>query len=77
MIRIRIFFKKINNSMNLEELYVQIVEQFNTFQSKHEKFIEKGNKSAEADARKALGELKKLITPYRQESVEESKNLKK
>lgn len=63
--------------MNLEEIYGQITELFNTFQTKHEKFIEKGNKSAEADARKAIGDLKKLITAYRKESVEVSKNLKK
>jgi hypothetical protein len=63
--------------MELENFYQQILEQFNIFQSKHDKFIEKGNKSAEADARKALGELKKLITPYRQESVEACKNLTK
>lgn len=61
----------------LENLYSQIVEQFDIFQKRHEKFVEKGNKTAEADARKALGEIKKLITPYRKASVEETKNVKK
>jgi len=59
----------------MEEIFVQIQEQWNTFVTRHEKYVEtsktgKGNKTAEADARKALGEIKKLITPYRQASVE-------
>ena len=54
----------------MEEIFVQIQEQWNTFVTRHEKFVEKGNKTAEGDARKALGEIKKLITPYRQASVE-------
>jgi hypothetical protein len=61
----------------LENLYSQIVDQFEIFQKRHEKFIEKGNKTAEADARKALGEIKKLVTPYRKASVEETSKLKK
>ena len=39
----------------------------------HEIYVEKGNKSAGARARKALGEIKKLVTPYKKTSVEESK----
>jgi len=54
----------------LEKLYSQIEEQWKIVQERHTKFLEKGNKSAEADCRKALGEIKKLITPYRQASVE-------
>lgn len=54
----------------MEEIYAQIQEQWTIFTTRHEKFVEKGNKSAEADARKALGEIKKLVTPYRQASVE-------
>jgi hypothetical protein len=57
----------------LEELYSQIMEQFAIVQERHTKFVEKGNKTAEADARKALGEIKKLITPYRAASVEATK----
>ena len=40
----------------------------------HNKFVEKNNKSAGQRARKAIGEIKKLVTPYRQSSVEESKS---
>lgn len=57
----------------MEELYAQIVSQFAIVQERHAKFVEKGNKAAEADVRKALGEIKKLITPYRQASVEATK----
>jgi len=54
----------------MEELYAQIKEQFKIVEERHQKFLEKGNKSAEADVRIALGEIKKLITPYRKASVE-------
>lgn len=64
---------KNNNLFMLEELYAQIKEQFEIVEERHAKFVEKGNKSAEADVRKALGEIKKLITPYRQASVEATK----
>ena len=61
----------------LEELYAQIVEQMEIVKERHTKFVEKGNKTAESDVRKALGELKKLITPYRKASVETTKAIKK
>ena len=57
----------------MEELYAQLLEQFAIVQEKHAKFVKKGNKSSEAEVRKALGEIKKLITPYRAASVEASK----
>jgi hypothetical protein len=43
------------------------------FQDNHTKFNEKGNKAAATRARKSIGELKKLVTDYRKESVVESK----
>jgi hypothetical protein len=61
----------------LETIYEQILEQFEIVKTRHEKFIENKNKSAEADARVALGEIKKLITPYRKQSVVVTKSLKK
>jgi uncharacterized protein YjbJ (UPF0337 family) len=36
--------------------------------------VEKGNKSAEGRARKAIGEVKKLVTEYRKESVNACKS---
>ena len=38
-----------------------------------DKFYVKGNKAAATRARKAVGELKKLVTDYRKASVTESK----
>jgi hypothetical protein len=43
------------------------------FEDNHAKFAEKGNKSAATRARKSIGDLKKLVTEYRKESVNESK----
>ena len=59
---------------NSNELYEQIEELFEDFQTNHRTFTEKGNKSAGGRARKAVGEVKKLVTAYRQASVSESKS---
>jgi len=53
----------------LETLYAQFEEQVEIVKTRHAKFLDKGNKTAEADVRKALGEIKKIVTPYRKESV--------
>jgi len=50
------------------KLYDQIKEQFDTFHSVHEKNMN-GNKAAGSRARKAIGEVKKLVTDYRKASV--------
>lgn len=55
------------------ELFTEMTELWNEFNENHEKFVEKGNKSAATRARKMIGELKKLITVYRKESVNESR----
>ena len=55
--------------MKLEEMYAELKSQWEIVEARHDKFVTKGNKSAEADARKALGEMKKAITPYRKASV--------
>ena len=47
---------------------------FEDFQENHRKFEEKGVKAAGGRARKSLGEIKKLVTSYRQASVSESKS---
>ena len=57
----------------LNDLYGQIAEQWLVIEERHTKFLEKGNKAAEADVRKALGEIKKLVTPYRKASVDATK----
>ena len=59
---------------NSNELYEQIEELFEDFQSNHKVFSEKGTKAAGGRARKAIGEIKKLVTDYRKASVTESKS---
>ena len=59
---------------NSNELYEQIEAAFEDFQENHKKFLSKGNKAAGGRARKAVGEVKKLVTAYRQASVTESKS---
>jgi len=55
------------------ETYTQIAGLFESFTENHEKFVNNGNKAAGQRARKAIGEIKKLATQYRKESVEASK----
>jgi len=56
-----------------KELYNQLSELWDEFESNHKVNAEKGNKAAGGRARKAIGEIKKLVTEYRKASVEESK----
>ncbi|MBT3299373.1 MAG: histone H1 [Candidatus Marinimicrobia bacterium] len=46
----------------------EIKSHFTEFESNHEKSIS-GNKAAGSRARKAVGEIKKLVTAYRKASV--------
>jgi len=55
------------------ELYETLNNLWEDFQENHRTFTEKGNKAAGGRARKAVGEVKKLVTSYRQASVTESK----
>jgi hypothetical protein len=56
-----------------DELYGQLNELWEQFQENHRAHSEKGNKAAGGRARKAIGEVKKLVTEYRKASVSESK----
>jgi hypothetical protein len=58
--------------MTKQELYEQITNLFNEFTVGHNSKYKKGA----GDARKALGAIKKLITPYNKASVEEGKAAK-
>lgn len=60
----------------LNEIYNEISTAFADFEENHQKFS-KGNKSAGARARKAIGEIKKQVTSYRKLSVEFAKTIKK
>jgi hypothetical protein len=48
-------------------------DQWAEFEENHTKFVDKGNRAAATRARKAIGEIKKLVTEYRKQSVSESK----
>ena len=58
---------------NSTEIHAKIKEHFEEFDKNHEAHSEKGNKAAGGRARKAIGEIKKLVTAYRKASVSESK----
>ncbi len=52
-----------------DEIFEQIKELYTQFESEHNGT----SKSAKSRARKAIGEIKKLVTDYRKASVEENK----
>jgi ElaB/YqjD/DUF883 family membrane-anchored ribosome-binding protein len=54
---------------NSQELFEQMKELFAQFEAEHNGTT----KAAKSRARKAIGELKKLVTEYRKASVEETK----
>jgi hypothetical protein len=56
--------------MNKEELFEQIAEQFNVLAENNSG----STKASQARARKAAGEIKKLITPYKKANMEATKS---
>ena len=52
-----------------DELFEQIKELYLQFETEHNG----SSKAAKSTARKAIGEIKKLVTDYRKASVEENK----
>ena len=59
--------------MECQGLYEKLEELWEEFESNHNVFADKGNKAAATRARKSIGEIKKLVTDYRKQSVLESK----
>jgi hypothetical protein len=57
--------------MTTLELFDQMKTLWTEFEDNHLKFTEKGNKAAATRARKSIGDIKKLVTEYRKESVNE------
>lgn len=55
--------------MNKQEIYEQLKQLWAEFESNHNATT----KVSDSRARKALGEIKKLVTPYRTASTEEGK----
>ena len=49
---------------NTNELYETLNNLWEDFQENHRAFTDKGNKAAGGRARKAIGEVKKLVTDY-------------
>jgi ElaB/YqjD/DUF883 family membrane-anchored ribosome-binding protein len=62
-------FKKGQFMANSQEIFEQIQELYTQFESEHNG----SSKAAKSRARKAIGEIKKLVTDYRKASVEENK----
>ncbi len=58
--------------MSKQEIYENLKKLWENFDLNHNKTTKKSN----ADSRKALGEIKKLVTTYRAASVEEEKAAK-
>ena len=58
---------------NVNELFQQMNTLWAEFTENHERYTDKGVKSSGSKARKAIGELKKLVTEYRKQSVLASK----
>ena len=56
-----------------DRVYGELNELWEQFQENHRAFDEKGNKAAAGRARKAIGEMKKLVTEYRKASVNETR----
>ena len=54
---------------NSNEIFEQIKELYTQFETEHNG----SSKAAKSRARKAIGEVKKLVTDYRKASVEENK----
>ena len=59
--------------METTKLFTDMKTLWEAFEENHSTYTDKGNKAAATRARKAIGELKKLVTGYRKESVIESK----
>ena len=59
--------------MECQGLYEQLEELWKEFESNHNVFADKGTKAAAGRARKAIGEIKKLVTEYRKATVAECK----
>ena len=59
--------------MNTTEIHAQLSELWEEFNSNHSAFADKGTKASAARARKAINEIKKLVTTYKKASVSETK----
>ncbi len=58
---------------NSNDIFNEMNTFWDEFHENHMKFSNKGTKAAGARARKAIGNIKKLVTEYRKTSISESK----
>ena len=56
----------------VDEVYDEITDLYAEFMFNHDRYRDKNVKAAALRARKNLGDIKKLVTEYRQASVEET-----
>jgi hypothetical protein len=56
-----------------KDLFENIETLYTDFRENHQSYSNNGTKAAATRARKAIGEIKKLVTDYRKASVEETK----
>ena len=56
----------------VDEVYDEITDLYAEFMYNHDRYRDKNVKAAALRARKNLGDIKKLVTEYRQASVEET-----
>ena len=57
----------------VDEVYDEITELYAEFMFNHDTYRDKSVKAAALRARKNLGDIKKLVTEYRQASVEQTR----
>ena len=67
--KIYLLTKRKRSTMNKQELFESMLSLWNEFEAQHNGTTKK----SQQQARKAIGELKKLVTEYRKASVAESK----
>lgn len=59
--------------MTSQELFEAMEQHWLSFKQDHERFIQRGTKSAASRARKSINELKKIATKYRTTQLNEAK----
>ena len=57
----------------IEKIYEELKTAMTELMENHEKFMEKGNKSAAQRARKSASNVKNLITPYKKANMDKVK----
>lgn len=59
--------------MTSQELFEEMEQYWLSFKADHERFIQRGTKTAASRARRSINELKKIATKYRTTQLTEAK----